>query len=218
MLNVIETAPNRGWRGIHGLIFLALMGLMGLNRALGNWPWFWLAPLAGYCALASLIPPLRRSFVWPRVGTINLRTCAVTGAIIVVSCVTLVAYQIVVQPDLTSLRTSLPIRALGGVFLAGVIFPLLNATVEELVFRGVLYDAVESEWGWRAAIGATAVLFGLGHLHGYPPGWLGACLAGIYGVLLGLLRAKTGGLLLPIIAHVAADATIYGILVRAGTV
>ncbi|HEV8063053.1 MAG TPA: CPBP family intramembrane glutamic endopeptidase [Gemmataceae bacterium] len=144
------------------------------------------------------------------------RTCVATAAIILLSCVTLVAYQSVAQPDVTSLETALSIRALGGVFLAGVIFSLLNATLEELIFRGVLYDAIEAEWGWRVAIGATAVLFGLGHLHGYPPGWPGTCLAGVYGVMLGALRAQTGGLVLPIIAHVAADATIYVILVRTG--
>jgi hypothetical protein len=36
--------------------------------------------------------------------------------------------------------------------------------------------------------------------------------------MLGWLRVRTGGLTLPILAHIAADATIYGILVYAGAV
>ena len=87
-----------------------------------------------------------------------------------------------------------------------------------MVFRGILFDAFEPEWGWKIAVVATAALFGLGHSNGYPPGWPGAGLATLYGGMLGLLRVKTGGLLLPIGAHVVADATIYEILVNAGAI
>ena len=58
-------------------------------------------------------------------------------------------------------------------------------------------------------LGVTAALFGLGHLHGYPPGPLGAVLAGLYGVALGLLRWWAGGLGLAVACHVSADATIF---------
>jgi membrane protease YdiL (CAAX protease family) len=86
--------------------------------------------------------------------------------------------------------------------------------MEELVFRGILFDAIDSQWGpWISLIG-TAVLFGLGHLHGYPPGMIGAVLAMLFGLALGALRVWTGRLLSPILAHIAADATIYSIVVR----
>ena len=81
-----------------------------------------------------------------------------------------------------------------------------------MVFRGILFDAVESLWGrWIAAI-ATAFLFGYGHLHGYPPGVTGAILAGIFGLCEGWLRVFSGGLGLPILAHMVADATIFAIV------
>ena len=54
--------------------------------------------------------------------------------------------------------------------------------------------------------------FGLGHLNGYPPGWTGAVLSGVFGLALGVLRRYSGGLLAPVIAHVSADATIISIL------
>jgi membrane protease YdiL (CAAX protease family) len=65
-------------------------------------------------------------------------------------------------------------------------------------------------------VGISTLLFGLGHLHGYPPGHVGALLAGIFGFCLGCLRVYTGGLGLPVIAHIAADATIFQIVADAG--
>ncbi len=45
---------------------------------------------------------------------------------------------------------------------------------------------------------------------------LGALLAGLYGLALGWLRVVTGGIGLPVIAHIAADATIFTIAARSG--
>ena len=79
-----------------------------------------------------------------------------------------------------------------------------------------MFDAVQSEWGGGVAIFATAFLFGYGHMRGYPPGPLGAMLAGIYGLCLGWLRVFAGGIGLGVIAHIAADATIFTIVARSG--
>jgi membrane protease YdiL (CAAX protease family) len=87
-----------------------------------------------------------------------------------------------------------------------------------LVFRGILFDALQSQWGAWVTLIASSLLFGLGHLRGYPSGILGACLATLFGFAMGVLRLWTGGLALPIAAHLVADATIYGILVHAGAV
>ena len=130
----------------------------------------------------------------------------------------LLLFHATVQPDVQSYRAFLPLDALGGVFVAGAVFSTVNATLEELVFRGVLFDAVQSQWGVVGTLIGTAMLFGLGHLHGYPPGPLGACLAAWFGLMAGALRFWTGGLLLPIVAHMGADATIYSILVHSGGV
>jgi hypothetical protein len=119
-------------------------------------------------------------------------------------------------PDVRELTTRLPARVLGSVVLAGMLFALVNAILEEMLFRGVLYDGVEWQCGWKAAVMITAGIFGLFHVHGYPPGPLGAAMAAIYGLVLGWLRHRTQGLLLPILAHIFADATIFGILVHAG--
>jgi membrane protease YdiL (CAAX protease family) len=110
----------------------------------------------------------------------------------------------------------IPAAAFGHLVLAGVCFSIVNGILEELVFRGVLWEALAKEWNVAMALGVTAALFGLGHLHGYPPGPLGAILAGLYGVALGLLRWLAGGLGLAVACHVIADATIFSLLASSG--
>ena len=215
MEKATESSPERTLRAAHGMLLIALLGLSWLNPGFRSWPWFWVIPLASYFTLTACIPPLRRTLTAPRNGKVTLRSGIATVAIIALASTTLLLYQWVAHPDVQSLRDALPVQPQNGVLLAGAIFALINATCEELVFRGILFDALESEWGRSFAVGATAILFGLGHLHGYPPGWIGAGLAGIFGLMLGVLRVQTGGLSLPIIAHIAADATIYGILANA---
>jgi membrane protease YdiL (CAAX protease family) len=215
---IAEPRPDSTWRPLHGGVFLALFLLLPLTLPFFlTWPWVWLAPLAGYLIVVSIVPPLRRTFAWPRCGRIDWSSTAATAILILLTSAVLVLYQVLAQPDVTALRASLPFAVLGGVVLAGVVFAVLNATLEELVFRGVLFDALASEWGGVMAVMVTAVLFGLGHRTGYPPGPVGVCLAGLYGLALGLLRLWVGGLALPILAHIAADATIYALLIHAGT-
>jgi membrane protease YdiL (CAAX protease family) len=99
------------------------------------------------------------------------------------------------------------------VVLAGVCFSLGNAALEEVVFRGVLWDTLAREWNPGVALGVTSALFGLSHWQGYPPGPLGVCLAGLFGLALGGLRWWAGGLGLAVACHACADATIFGLLV-----
>jgi membrane protease YdiL (CAAX protease family) len=61
-----------------------------------------------------------------------------------------------------------------GLLIAGIIFAFLNAFLEELLFRGIFFGAVESQTGTTMAVVITAALFGFGHMHGYPPGPTGA--------------------------------------------
>jgi membrane protease YdiL (CAAX protease family) len=127
----------------------------------------------------------------------------------------LVGFQALCRPDTTELAAKLPLDWFGNLLLAGVVFSVANAALEELIFRGILWDVVADEWNELAALGVTAVLFGMVHLQGYPPGPLGALMAGLYGLGLGVLRWCTGGLGLATVCHVGADATIFCIL--AGT-
>jgi uncharacterized protein len=180
------------------------------------WPWPWLAPLAAYAVLLAIVPGMRATFRGWRFGKISTPAVIATLVIGAGACVVLAAFDHFAKPDVRALGEFLPVSALGGLVVAGVIFSIGNALLEEVIFRGVLFEAVESQFGvWGAVIG-TAALFGYGHMHGYPPGPMGAVLAGIFGLCLGWLRVFTGGLGLPVLAHIAADATIFTIVARAG--
>jgi membrane protease YdiL (CAAX protease family) len=218
---LMEAGPQRestqaGWRPLHGAVFLGVLLLARLSLPPLPWPSIWVIPLAGYAAVILLVPPLRRTFPGLPGGKIGWASAAVTAGVTLVACGVLVGYQALFRPELSELARGLPVAAFGNLVLAWICFSIANAVLEEIVFRGVLFDAVEAEWGAVLAVVVTAVAFGVGHLHGYPPGSLGAVLAGVYGGALGVLRWWSGGLWLPIASHVCADATIFGILVATG--
>jgi membrane protease YdiL (CAAX protease family) len=77
------------------------------------------------------------------------------------------------------------------------------ALAEEVVLRGVLFDAVRDWRGDFAALIATTLLFALLHLPLYGAGALPLDLS--VGLLLGGLRIVSGGVLAPAVAHVIAD-------------
>jgi uncharacterized protein len=204
------------WRLAHGCAFVVLMAVAMLVPALRRWPWIWVVPLAGYFLMAVFTPRLRSHMKWFRLGEVSGVSIVATVGMMALMSVVLVTFNTIAKPDLGSYRAALPFEMFGSVVTAGVVFTVVNATLEELVFRGVLFDAVRSQWGASVTLVATSVLFGLGHLHGYPPGLWGACLAVVLGFAVGVLRVWTEGLALPIVAHMGADATIYCILVRSG--
>ena len=87
-----------------------------------------------------------------------------------------------------------------GLGLALLLFALLPALLEELLFRGALFSMLERLGGARLALGGSAALFGLAHLDP-----LHAALAFALGLQLGMLRLVFG-LSLAIAAHFAGNA------------
>lgn len=65
--------------------------------------------------------------------------------------------------------------------------------VEELVFRGVLYNRFLKKWGIKMAIIIPSCLFGMIHFD-----FIGAC---IFGIIMTLLMIRTGNLIIPITVH-----------------
>lgn len=213
-MNQTPSQPND--RLAHGVVFVLIMAGVLLAPPLRRWPWVWLAPFVIYFLLVASVPRLRRSMAWLRAGKISVASALAAVAVLAGTSLALALFRAATPPDVAGYSAALPFESLGGVILAGIIFTLVNATLEELVFRGILFDALESQWGARFTLLATALLFSVGHLRGYPSGVAGAGLAAVFGLVTGGLRLWTGGLALPIVAHLGADATIYTILVRAG--
>ncbi|AFJ43518.1 CPBP family intramembrane glutamic endopeptidase [Francisella orientalis] len=86
---------------------------------------------------------------------------------------------------------------------------LLNATVEEIVFRGIIQTELSRVFSVSGAIFLQAFLFaGFHYAGGFPNGLTGFAMTFVYACALGVMRYKVKGLLAPIITHTFADMTI----------
>jgi membrane protease YdiL (CAAX protease family) len=201
---------------VHGSVFLLALGAVAIGLSPLGWPWYLLLPMVAYALIVFVCPPLRRTVPRFAIGRIGGWPMVAALALGVATSGVLVSFQTIARPDMTALAAGLPVAAFGNLLLAGICFSVINALLEELIFRGLLWEVAAAEWNEPVALAATSVMFGLGHLHGYPPGPLGAVLAGVFGLSLGLLRWWTGGLGLAIAVHICADATIFGLLSCSG--
>jgi membrane protease YdiL (CAAX protease family) len=201
---------------IHAALFIVILLVVAIGLPSLLWPWYLVLPLLVYGGAVLTIKPLRQTAPKLAVGRLSGGPLAAAAILAVITTGVLIGFHALFRPDMRDLAARLPRSWFGNIVLAGVCFSIVNAILEELIFRGVLWEAVAQEWNSSVALGVTAVLFGAGHLDGYPPGPTGAILAGIYGLLLGGLRWWTGGLGLAAACHVFADATIFCILVMPG--
>jgi membrane protease YdiL (CAAX protease family) len=200
---------------VHGGLLLAFLAIPFFLPEFQQWPWYLLVPLSTYLLVVALVSPLRRSVRWNRLGRLRGSVLLTTGAVIVTSSSALLLYDAIYQPDLAHLARQLPLNLSMHVAVVGVLFSVFNALLEEMIFRGILLDALTAAIGASWAVVVQALAFGVGHAHGYPPGPLGIALAAVYGLMLGLVRQVSGGLAAPWMAHVFADATIFWIVVTA---
>jgi uncharacterized protein len=200
-------------QAIHGGILLGVVLLPVVVPELMQWPLYLLVPLSIYISLVSLFKRLRDSIYWLHVGRINRFVCVLMVCVIVLTTSTMFVYQFVVCPDVHHLSKKLPLTWPAHLGVVLILFSIVNALLEEVVFRGVFLDAFVSQFGVRWAIVVQGIVFGMAHANGYPEGIIGMALAGIYGIILGLLRQLTGGIFASWICHTFADATVFWIVV-----
>ena len=83
---------------------------------------------------------------------------------------------------------------------------LLIALPEELFFRAILQNLLETRWGRNGALVVTAILFGLSHFnHSATFNWRYVLLAAIAGVFYGRAWRANREILAPIFTHTAVD-------------
>ena len=198
---------------VHAGLLCVLFALPLLIPALRPWPLYLLVPLTAYFLVVAVVPPLRRGLGWLRVGRLDGPVLAWTAAVIVVSSAALATWFVLARPDVGDLAGQIPHLNPAALALLGLGFSVLNALMEEAAFRGVMQEALTAEWGPWWGIGLQGVLFGVIHAQGFPRGVEGMVMASVYGVALGLLRWRSGGLAASCAAHVCADATIFALLV-----
>jgi uncharacterized protein len=211
---LIRAIPRHDWNTVHLGILLCSLTLFSVIPDTRRWPWIFLMPVLLYWALLQSFRPLRLTATWLRTGHPTLPIWIVAGTVAVGSAVSLLLWFKLARPNVKWQAGLIPPWSPGRLVLLGLGFALFNAAVEEMIWRGVIFDALE-----RARLPTTlvvlmqAVSFGVVHLHGFPSGRFGILLASAYGAILGVLRAQTRGLLVPFVTHAVTDSSIFGILV-----
>jgi hypothetical protein len=110
--------------------------------------------------------------------------------------------------DLLRDRTSLIVLALFGILIA--------PAIEELVFRGFLYAAVERSHGTLLAVLVTSTVFSLPHASQYGWRWQNLLLLTYVGVIFGVVRARTQSVVPSTLLHTGYNATLFAGLFAAG--
>jgi len=89
-----------------------------------------------------------------------------------------------------------------GVFIAFVMIAVLLAPLlEEVIFRGFFFYVIEKYKGKMVAIVTIAFTFSVLHFHQYWGDWSAISVVSVLGVLLTIMRAKTGSSVASIVAH-----------------
>lgn len=149
--------------------------------------WFWLRSLALAAFLVPawlmLEPPSGRAG-FRRVELLLLCTCAVLLPFVLVASGSGLAGPFP-SPDIA--------------FWAGAL--LMAALAEEVQFRGFLQDLLSIRGMHLPGIGMSGVLFAVVHMNNPSAGLLSTFNIFLFGVLLSMLRVRTGGLAAPAILH-----------------
>lgn len=88
------------------------------------------------------------------------------------------------------------------IICAGIIIPI----VEEIIFRGLIFNRIKFQYNLTAAMLISSVVFGIYH---------GNIIQGIYATMLGVCLAytynKTKNILIPIFIHISANTSVLGL-------
>jgi len=171
--------------------------------------------LLGYAGVVRIVPWLRGTATWARWGSFDAAVCLFSLAAWLLAAVALVSWYLLLHPNIADIvKAYVPTLPVGLLIVAGVIFSMVNAAVEEAAYRGVFLHALDSSLGpGFVALLLQACAFGAIHIRGFPRGWLGVGLACIFGLLMGVIRRRAGGMFAPWIAHVFTDVVIAGIVI-----
>jgi len=168
-----------------------------------------------YAGVVRGVPWLRGTATWPRWGSFDPTVRFLSVVAWLLAAAALLSWYLLLHPNIADIvKTFVPALPLGLLIAGGLIFSMVNAAVEEGTYRGVMLHALDRSLGpGFAALLLQALAFGAIHIRGFPRGWLGVGLACIYGLLMGVIRRRAGGMFAPWIAHVFTDVVIAGIVV-----
>lgn len=214
-LILVTAIIKRQFLAVHlSMLFTLLFITYQLWHSLHSWPFKILAPLIVYGLIVVIVPPLRGSTNWLKKGNLDPKMIRLVIAVAILSAGALVGWVVLLKPDISHHIEMVPALPIWAYPIAGVGFAVLNAVMEEAVFRGVVMEAAERAVGpgpWSVVI--QAVPFAAFHYQaGFPNGLSGVAMTFVYGIMLGTLRRVSGGMLAPVLAHIFADLAIFSIL------
>jgi len=168
-----------------------------------------------FCISLTFIKPLRNAQDWFCIGRFGKITILYIIAISLISAGSLVTWTLITKPNLPGYTALMPpnMTPFWVVFYM-LAFALINAAIEELMWRGVMLSALEKAFGSsHFSLGLQAISFGIAHYRGpFLYGWLGVALTTIFGVLVGLLRRQSKGIFAPWVTHAISDFVILCIV------
>jgi len=208
------TCASVRWRAqanMHlGALTCLLLGTLSLFGSMKFWP---LAPIlagATYLVIAKRAAVFGGLPPWFGRGRLDRSIWLLIGASVLISSTALVLWFVLLEPDYSDmLRTLFPKLPAALLFAGVVVFAMMNAALEEFMYRGVAMGALDATLGaGTVPVLLQAAVFGIVHIGGFPRGAVGVALATIYGLMMGVLRRRSAGMLAPWIAHVCTDVSI----------
>ena len=210
-------AINARWgepRVSYAFLLCLIVLAVSLVPALHTWNPI-VVPATAFAVLATVRRDWFSANRWLLRGRASPATWLLFAITIPLAAGALIVWANLVQPDLRIYADMIPGDTLGIVLAAAIVFAVFNAIAEEVVFRGVLWQALaDTGLGSSAVLIIQAVAFGILHFGGVPSGVAGIVLATIYGLALGGIRYLSRGLLMPVVVHIFADLTIFLIVWR----
>lgn len=192
------------------LVEIGILFLPGIPALVWLWPnvsgTVWNTPVQsvvyGYLIAGALFIGLRR-WSWDQLG-LNRQGIGFTLAC---GLVLILGRMIVLMA--TSIPLSFQFATLDRLIGETVFYFLLVGLGEELIFRGLMYRALDEWRGTRLAIWGSSLGFGLFHLgHGDPT----IVVAVFIGVLFAAMRWRTGGIVGLILAHALYDLSVVALV------
>jgi hypothetical protein len=213
---VIGIATLRSWKRSSfylGLFVCICLGMLLTHTRYGQV--VLLVAIGLYSLITLVVSDLRAGPSWLRLGTFTRSSMLLCVGIATVSGAALAGWFFLFKPNISDiLHLYVPDFPLWLLVIGGLLFAVLNATVEEIAFRGIVFGALlHSAVPIGLALLLQALAFGAIHINGFPRGSVGVGLATIYGVFMGALRIRSKGLFTPWVCHIFVDFVIAVIVV-----
>jgi len=145
-------------------------------------------------AIGATLKNCFRNIYYGIVGYIAVIPALFITMIITAIIITVLKYKPPIQPivDIILREQKIPILIYSSLFAA-----IAGPIMEEVVFRGFMYNAIKKHLGAFWGILITALIFSILHAH-----WVGFMPILILGILLAYLYEKTGSLVSSITVHI----------------